>query len=338
MSTLHGAVVGMARRPAFERVVEVLERLDRGPPRVLCVLTYHRVDEVEHGSGLDPALISATPGEFERQVAWLAANRTALSLEDLLRIRRGAVPMPPRPLLVTFDDAYRDFASNAWPVLRRHGIPATLFVPTAYPDRDTHFWWDRLHCAFARTARRDALDTPAGLLALGSPEQRSTAVARLRAWVSSAPHGDAMIVVDRVVAELGGAQLESAVLGWDGLRALAADGVALAPHSRTHARLDRVADDRARDELTGSRADLVRETGRCPPAFAFPGGGHDERSLRLLAREGFEIGFTTRRGGNDIHEADWLRLRRTNVGRRASLPLLRAQLVAWPARTIAIGT
>ena len=35
-------------------------------------------------------------------------------------------------MLLTFDDAYRDFATNAWPTLKRYGLPATLFVPTAY--------------------------------------------------------------------------------------------------------------------------------------------------------------------------------------------------------------
>jgi hypothetical protein len=52
-----------------------------------------------------------------------------------------------------------------------------------------------------------------------------------------------------------------------------------------------------------------------------------------LSAAGFEIAFTTARGSNDPHGADWLRLRRINVGRRSAVPAIRAQLLSWPART-----
>jgi peptidoglycan/xylan/chitin deacetylase (PgdA/CDA1 family) len=335
VSCARRGALALGRGPLFKRVVDLLERFDRAPPAALPVLTYHRVDDRGAEPDLDPALISATPAAFEAQVSWLAANRTPLSLPELLEIRRGHARLPPRPVVVTFDDAYRDFAGNAWPVLRGHGVPAILFVPTGYPDRtDASFWWDRLHSAFQRTSRRDALVTPVGLLSLGTAEARASAFERLRAWVGASPHEDAMVIVDGIVRALGGSATGSAVLGWTALRTLAREGVALAPHSRSHARLDRVPDERLRDEIAGSRDDLLRETGTCPPAFAFPGGGHDARTLRILAEERFELGFTTLRGSNSIARGDWLKLHRNNVGVRTSLPLLRVQLNAWPSRAM----
>ena len=324
------AVLEVARRRPFERAVDLLERFDRASLGALPVLTYHRVDDLVARGDLDPALISATPDQFERQMSWVAANRTVLSLDELLEIRRGRSPLPRRALLVTFDDAYRDFATNAWPVLRRHGLPVTMFVPTAYPDGEARFWWDRLHAALSRTSRREVRGSPAGTLPLGTLQQRRRALERLRACVASAPHDEAMAIVDGIVAELGAATPPPAVLGWQALRELAAAGVALAPHSRTHARLDRLPRARLRAEIAGSRDDLLRELGRCPPVFAFPGGGHDGDAEQVLAREGFEVAFTTRRGSNAMGEGDWLSLRRTNVGRRASLALIRAELVYAP--------
>jgi peptidoglycan/xylan/chitin deacetylase (PgdA/CDA1 family) len=327
---LRMAVLEVARRRPFERAVDLLERFDRSSLGTLPVLTYHRVDAIGSRPDLDPALISATPDQFERQMSWVAANRTVLSLDELLEIRRGRMAVPERALLVTFDDAYLDFATGAWPVLRRHGLPVTMFVPTAYPDSDVRFWWDRLHAALSHTSRRAALETQAGRFALVDSEQRRRALERLRAWIASVPHDEAMELVGRLVDDLGGEPPAPAVLGWQALRELAAAGVALAPHSRSHARLDRLPLERLAAEIAGSRADLVRELGACPPVFAFPGGGHDADAEQLLAREGFEVAFTTRRGSNAMGDGDWLSLRRTNVGRRASLALIRAELVYTP--------
>jgi peptidoglycan/xylan/chitin deacetylase (PgdA/CDA1 family) len=229
--------------------------------------------------------------------------------------------------MVTFDDAYVDFARHAWPALRRHGVPTTLFVPTAYPDQPARsFWWDRLAHALTSTTAPH-VDTPLGPLGLGSPKERSAAFSRLRAHVKGMPHEEAMALVDEVGTALGVPATPAAVLGWDALRALEADGVVLAAHSRTHPMLDRL-DPRAHaDEVGGSLRDLAAEAGGAPPAFAYPGGGVDAAVVRSLETAGVRLAFTTERGGNDLRRVDWLRLHRINVGRQSNLALVRAQLL-----------
>lgn len=297
------------------------------------VLTYHRVEDPERLPWDDPALISATPPEFALQMEYLAARRRVLSLRELLAIRRGRMEPPPGAVAVTFDDAYEDFAEHAWPVLSRLGLPVTLFVPTAYPDSaEPTFWWDRLHGALAGTESRDWLTTPIGRLPLLRARERAHAFAALCKWIKAMPHDRAMAVVEEVERALGGPEPAGRVLGWEALRELAAAGVALAPHTRTHARLDRLPPGRARQEITGAAADLRREIGHSPPVLAFPSGSHTDELVAWLPRAGFELAFTTVRGSNDPRAADWLRLRRINVGRRSALPAIRAQLLSRPAR------
>jgi peptidoglycan/xylan/chitin deacetylase (PgdA/CDA1 family) len=306
-------------------------------PHWLTVLTYHRIASRSHDpDDLDPGLISATRDEFERQVAWLATKASPVGLSDVLAARTGQARLPPRAVLVTFDDAYRDFAESAWPVLRAHRVPVALFVATAYPGHRGHgFWWDRLHRALVRTARRDPLPTPAGALRLASAADRERAHRVLAAMLHALRHDRAMALLEQVLALIGDAEPVCPVLEWPELRRLEAEGVAIAPHTRTHARLDRVSSLHALAEVTGSRADLQRELGVCPPAFAFPAGGYDQRSRTILAEEGFDVAFTTRRGPNDLSRADWLELRRSNVGRATTLRVLRAQLRPTQARVLA---
>lgn len=83
------------------------------------ILTYHSID----ASG---SAISVDPETFRRHVQWLAGSGVrVVTVEELLRF-----PPEAEALALTFDDAFANFAQLAWPLLRDHGMPATLFVPT----------------------------------------------------------------------------------------------------------------------------------------------------------------------------------------------------------------
>jgi hypothetical protein len=174
--------------------------------------------------------------------------------------------------------------------------------------------------------------TAAGDLSLATDADRMRTFRRLRSYLKSLPHDQAMEIVEELSARLGPSSPVPAVLSWDQLRALAAEGVALAPHSRTHPQLDRLPREQARGEIVGSLDDLEREIGLAPRVFAYPGGGHSDEVVAVLAEEGFELAFLTARGSNDLRRADWLRLRRINVGLVSGLSLIRAQLLPWWAR------
>ena len=317
--------------------------VDRALPRrrgSLTILTYHRVDEPSARPDLMPSLISAIPADFESQVALVARDFDVVSLADVLDALDDPRRLPRRAVLVTFDDGYRDFATNAWPALRAASVPATLFVATAFTDDPRRpFWWDRLWAAVAG-ADPGTIDTPVGSLPVGGDAARST-VASLRSWLKELDHDAVLLEVDRLVERLrtspddaadgDGEEAPSPILDWDDLKRLAAEGVTLAPHTRHHPLLDRVALDRAVDEIRGSLADLERGTGAIAPVpavLAYPSGAAGESAVEAARRSGMRLAMTTKRGGNDLRRADPLRLRRINVGGRASVPLIRAQL-AW---------
>ena len=70
-----------------------------------------------------------SPQQFEAQVELLRRSGfNSITEEDLVAARRSARPLPGRPVMITFDDGYEDLAEVAWPVLRRRGFTATVFV------------------------------------------------------------------------------------------------------------------------------------------------------------------------------------------------------------------
>lgn len=73
------------------------------------------------------------------------------------------------------------------------------------------------------------------------------------------------------------------LLGWDAIAKLAAKGLAIGSHSRTHAHLPQVSDAQLADELDGSAVDIERETGARPTQFCYPYGELDERVRAAVA-------------------------------------------------------
>jgi len=92
------------------------------------ILTYHSVDD----SG---SVISVSPVRFAEHVRWLASGAVAVvSVADLL-----SLPSASTAVAITFDDGFTNFETTAWPLLRDHALPATLFVPTRHVGR-TNQW------------------------------------------------------------------------------------------------------------------------------------------------------------------------------------------------------
>lgn len=330
LSTLHPLVISATRGRLFSHL---LTRLERGVPQrpdVLRILMYHRVDEAGNSPQFDPATLGPPPAVFEEQMRFLAEHYQVVALEEVVRACQGGATLPAGAVWITFDDAQSSFAEHAWPILRRYGLPATVFVPTAYPDHpERTFWWDRLHQACTLTRLRGWLETSLGRFSLRSAAQRQGTFRKLKQLVRRLPEEEGLAFVDRLCAALEVSPTANSVLSWKALRCLARQGVALAAHTQTHPLLNRVDVRRAYAEIHGALADLRREVGEPLPVFAYPGGAWTDEVVQVLRQLGVVLAVTTSRGLNDLAVADRLRLKRINVGRSTNLNILRAQLLSW---------
>jgi glycosyltransferase involved in cell wall biosynthesis/peptidoglycan/xylan/chitin deacetylase (PgdA/CDA1 family) len=301
--------------------------------QTLSVLTYHRVMDPRLATGCDPSLVSATPEGFEAQMRHLAARYNVVSADEVADAWSGGAPLPPRAVLITFDDATRDFAEVAWPILKRWKLPATVFVPTAYPGRrERAFWWDRLHCAMAMTTRTAIWAGDLGLLRLDSESYRRASLKRIQRWLKSAPHAEAMEMAERLCRDLGeSTPPEGDVLSWSMLRRLARDGVWLGAHTHTHPALTQVSPVEAAEQIRRSREMIAENTGYMPRAFAYPFGDHNDAVVEAARDAGFGFAVTCIDGHNRVGD-DPLRLRRTNITRRSTPAVFSLRLTALGAR------
>jgi peptidoglycan/xylan/chitin deacetylase (PgdA/CDA1 family) len=298
---------------------------------MLRVLTYHRVAEPDRAPHLNPRLISASPLAFARQMQHVANHYRPVHLLDVLEAVETGRPLPPRSVLVTFDDGYRDFLEVALPILKTHRIPSVLFVPTAYPDRpDRAFWWDRLHRCLTDPAGSELVHPLLGKIPLRTQAERRIGLRAVLRQCKQIPHDEAMVLVEEIGELLGETDEDYAsVLSWDELRGLPLHDVTVCAHTRWHPLLTRVNGARARDEIIGSQTDIEDWMGDGLPVFCYPDGAHDDTVVDIARKAGFVLAFTQVDGHGDLGTGDLLRLPRTNVTPRTTLPIFRLRLQRW---------
>jgi peptidoglycan/xylan/chitin deacetylase (PgdA/CDA1 family) len=282
---------------------------------VLRILAYHRVAQLRDTPAVDSRGISATPEGFARQMEHLVRFYRVVSMPEVLEAVEKGTPLPKRAVLITFDDAYVDFAEMAWPILKNFRLPATMFVPTAYANQPERvFWWDRLYQAFAATSRTEINVPPLGLLPLLPPDQKRRSLRAIQNHLTTISHCEAMRLVDSLCAELGANCAQGgSVLTWKQLRELAREGLTLGSHTRTHTIMTQVTPEGMREEVQGSQEDLQREIGACLPIFCYPNGNYNGTVVFVLQEQGIRLAFTTLSGPNNLDSLDPLRLRRTVI-------------------------
>ncbi|MCA0185339.1 MAG: polysaccharide deacetylase family protein [Proteobacteria bacterium] len=92
------------------------------------ILMYHRVGHFPGRVKAHGALYCHLPRFRAQMRLFKVLGYSVISLDDAAAGLRGEIALPPRPLVLTFDDAYVDFLDNAAPVLKAHGYPATVYA------------------------------------------------------------------------------------------------------------------------------------------------------------------------------------------------------------------
>lgn len=100
------------------------------------ILLFHRVTDA-----IPPDVLTVGVGFFRDFCRLMERSFHVVSLQDIYKALETKQPLPPRTVAITFDDCYHDNFAAAR-MLYEHGLPATFFIPTAFPGTDHVFAWD----------------------------------------------------------------------------------------------------------------------------------------------------------------------------------------------------
>lgn len=227
-----------------------------------------------------------------------------VSLDEVHRRLQSGVTRQRPFAAFTFDDGYRDNMIHAWPLLRREGVPFTIYVPTDFPDGKGFLWWLVLERVI-RAADSVTLTMDGALRTFdcSSLSAKESAFDTIYWWMRALPEDRARTVVAELAAAVGidaASLCRDLVMTWDELREMARDPlVTIGAHTRGHLALAKLSAEQSRAEIAESVARIEHELGRPCRHFSFPYGdttSAGEREFAFAAELGLATAVTTRKG------------------------------------------
>jgi peptidoglycan/xylan/chitin deacetylase (PgdA/CDA1 family) len=256
----------------------------------LTVLAYHGVDD---------------PETLGRQLDHLTRTTRPVSLDEVVQAAARRRELPPRAVLITFDDGHRSLLEHGVPLLCERGLPAVAFVIAGLLGTDQPFWWTEVEELLRRGGR------PARWAGLGP--------AALVAELKTVPDAERLEVIAELRRTASRPAPRMRQLRFEELARLERAGAAVENHSLTHPCLPRCPDGKVDAEVLEAHERLRQALGREPRAFAYPNGDWDERAERALQQAGYRLGFLFDHRCNPPVPANPLRVSRFRVNSDTSM-------------------
>ena len=208
-------------------------------------------------------------------------------------------------LAVTFDDGYKDNSDFAFPVLRKHNIPWTVYIAPGLVNGDTHLWWEIAEMAVAKLDQI-TIAAPQGRLSLAcrTGADKISAFNRIQHHIMHDMPEESVALFTRDLATLAGidpdAHNRSELMDWNQIRAISLDPLCtIGSHTLHHFHLARLNDAALKREFALAIAAIEMETGIKPKHVAYPYGYKHAvgwRETELAGNLGHATGVTTRHG------------------------------------------
>lgn len=267
-------------------------------------LMYHRIctdDFTPDPSFWPNRELAVRACEFDRQMRHLARHYNCVALPEAVRLLRCG-RLPRRSIIVTFDDGYRDNLTLALPILRKHDVPATIYVTTGLIDNAISGWWYELE-QIVRRENRLTFEWRGKRIheAIINARRKHECHDRLSRWMKRLAPADQVRLMKQV--RNGGHQHAppgNEPLSRRQVRELARDPlITVGAHTHLHPVLSRLTPGRMQAELQRASSLLEEWTGQPVTHLAYPFGGPEHagrREFKMAERLGFESATTTRIG------------------------------------------
>lgn len=263
---------------------------------------------------------------FAWQMEWLRRHYRVLPLQRVLAAMQTGSPLPDNTAVVTFDDGLQNTCTRAFPTLKRLGIPATVFLTTAYVGTGKLPTSSRIFLALrsSRLRRLDLRDHGLKDFQFDTMAQRDAVADEVRSYAKNIAFEAKLALLNDLEARL---EVDPArypeyadefrMMSWQQVKLMQQSGlINFGAHGSRHEILSRLPHDVMRSEIVDSCEEVRRQLGIEHVTFAYPNGRRQDfppEAKQMLQEASASCGLSAIGGlcstGDDVFE-----LKRVGVG------------------------
>lgn len=287
------SLVAYAERLGFLPAYSYFRRIATGSQ--IAIMMYHRVSPVQ-SNVLVPSL---TPELFERQIMFLKENFQVISLDSLSDLLTSPEKLPKKAVVITFDDGYKDNFTYAYPILKKHGVSATIFLTTGVINAVRPFWWEELDYLVENSLITGRIVLQGfGEFSLHSKSDKTRAKIRIADFMKRITYNERQKALNELALNVGKKGINDVgkdmLLSWAEIKEMATNGITFGAHTVNHPILTTMPIELCRREIVQSKKDIEAVLGAPVTSFAYPNGSCNCDIIRIVRESGFTCAVTTR--------------------------------------------
>jgi peptidoglycan/xylan/chitin deacetylase (PgdA/CDA1 family) len=271
----------------------------------------------------DASNISASKDNFSKQMEYLSKNYNVISLKKFMEYKKNNEKIPKNTVVITFDDGYNDSYKNAYPILKKFDLPATIYLTTGYIGNDKIPWWDAIAYMILNTKVKSFEVEGLGKYVLGDRQKVINAIKNKFKNMKDKEKNVLIAKLSRVLNVT--PPKMSMFLNWKDIKAM--DNISFGAHTVNHPILTNIPLKEAESEIRDSKSIIEKYLGKKVLSFAYPNGHEEDLNrdiVRVLRKEGFENAVTYIPGWAN---SDPFKLKRVFVAYEDDMLMFKSKLI-----------
>ena len=290
--------------------------------RAIKILCYHSVGN----DGSVPLGLSVTEENFENQIKFLKKNYCIISLDEAVKMIKDKREIPPRAIVITFDDGYRDNYTHVFEIVKKYNVPITIFLTVNPIQRREALWTDYIITGLNLSkSRQITLKHFSSEIPLRDHAQKQQAIIKLLNAAKKVSDQDKSALLNSLKEQLRidfkSEAFQNRMLSTEMIKEMFDNGIGFGSHTMDHPILTKISAEKLKYEVVESKRAIEGIIGNPIKFLAYPNGGRedfDDQVVQLLRENCYEAAVTGIRGSNDI-SCDLFALRRMLINEYSSL-------------------
>jgi len=298
----------------------------------LIILTYHRIVPKSEKCSFypQPGLI-VEPQVFEKHLSYLNSKYTIISFEEYFHfIETDNKDDQKQYCIITFDDGWKDNYDYAYPLLKKYGISATIFLVTDFIGSNEWLWPEKLTHILLCLNKRNSVDDFDAFVNIASKLNFKNELIRSLEKIYLNTSEFAMHEVVEAFKRYSPERIDNFIqtaidslsislpdhrlmINWDEVQEMSHEQISFGSHGCSHKILTTLDEDEIKHEIIDSQKRIMEKQINYVPTFCCPNGNYNQDIIKIIKNSGYKASVTTNCGFNLFNSNEMFELKRLNI-------------------------